>query len=54
MALINGATSLEEVIKTVKAGFFQVIRVRCTIFDVEPLALKHELNRFLGLSPLYP
>jgi hypothetical protein len=54
MALINGATSLEEVIKTVKAGFFQVIRVRCTIFDVEPLALNHEPHRFLGLSLLYP
>lgn len=54
MALINGATSLEEIIKTVKAGFFQVIRVRCIIFDVEPLALNYELYRFLGLSLLYP
>ena len=27
MAIINGATTLEEVIKTVKSGFFSVIRV---------------------------
>jgi hypothetical protein len=27
MAVINGAKSLDEVIKTVKAGFFSVIRV---------------------------
>ena len=27
MAVINGATSLDEVIKTVKAGFFSVVRV---------------------------
>jgi len=36
MAVINGATSLDEVIKTVKAGFFQVIRVS---WVVSPLSM---------------
>ena len=27
MAVINGATSLDDIIKTVKAGFFSVVRV---------------------------
>jgi peroxisomal membrane protein 2 len=35
MAIINGATTLDEVIKTVKAGFFSVIRV-CTFFYIFP------------------
>ncbi|KIM47872.1 hypothetical protein M413DRAFT_439550 [Hebeloma cylindrosporum] len=36
MAVINGATSLEEVIKTIKAGFFQVIRIS---WVVSPLSM---------------
>ncbi|KAF8167762.1 hypothetical protein B0H34DRAFT_792456 [Crassisporium funariophilum] len=36
MAVINGATSLDEVIKTVKAGFFSVIRIS---WVVSPLSL---------------
>jgi len=36
MAVINGATSVDEVIKTVKAGFFQVIRVS---WVVSPLSM---------------
>lgn len=31
MAVINGAKSVEDVIRTVKAGFFAVIRV-CPVF----------------------
>jgi hypothetical protein len=49
MAVINGATTLDEVIKTVRAGFFQVIRVQCSsLLLVEPLALKRGSRRFLG------
>jgi len=36
MAVINGATSLDEVIKTVKAGFFSVVRVS---WVVSPLSM---------------
>jgi len=36
MAVINGATSLDEVIKTVKAGFFSVVRVS---WVVTPLSM---------------
>jgi len=36
MAVINGATSLDEVIKTVKAGFFSVIRIS---WVVSPLSM---------------
>ncbi|KAH9486609.1 Peroxisomal membrane protein PMP22 [Psilocybe cubensis] len=36
MALINGATSLDEVVKTVKAGFFSVIRIS---WVVSPLSM---------------
>ncbi|KIK07439.1 hypothetical protein K443DRAFT_673354 [Laccaria amethystina LaAM-08-1] len=36
MAIINGATTLDEVIKTVKAGFFSVIRIS---WVVSPLSL---------------
>ncbi|KAF8913000.1 hypothetical protein CPB84DRAFT_1760099 [Gymnopilus junonius] len=36
MAVINGATSLDEVVKTVKAGFFSVIRIS---WVVSPLSL---------------
>lgn len=32
MAVINGAKSVDEVIKTVKAGFFSVIRVRLNVY----------------------
>jgi len=36
MAVINGATSLDEIIKTVKAGFFSVIRIS---WVVSPLSM---------------
>ncbi|KAF8898888.1 hypothetical protein BD779DRAFT_44837 [Infundibulicybe gibba] len=36
MAIINGAKSMDEVIKTVKAGFFQVIRIS---WVVSPLTM---------------
>jgi len=36
MAVINGATSLDEVIKTVRAGFFSVVRVS---WVVSPLSM---------------
>lgn len=32
MAVINGAKSLEDVVRTVKTGFFAVIRVRLALF----------------------
>lgn len=34
MAVINGAKSVDEVIKTVKAGFFSVIRVKRVLLAV--------------------
>ena len=37
MAIINGATTLEEVIKTVKSGFFSVIRV-CAFLYIRSLS----------------
>ncbi|EDR15133.1 uncharacterized protein LACBIDRAFT_300998 [Laccaria bicolor S238N-H82] len=36
MAIINGATTLDEVIKTIKGGFFAVIRIS---WIVSPLSL---------------
>jgi len=36
MAVINGATSIDEVVKTVKAGFFSVVRVS---WVVSPLSM---------------
>ncbi|PPQ67060.1 hypothetical protein CVT25_005661 [Psilocybe cyanescens] len=36
MAIINGATSLDEVVKTVRAGFFSVIRIS---WVVSPLSM---------------
>lgn len=36
MAVINGATSVEEIIKTIKAGFFSVLRVS---WVVSPLSI---------------
>jgi len=38
MAVINGAKSLEEIIRTVRAGFFAVIRV-CTILALKSCTL---------------
>ncbi|RXW19515.1 hypothetical protein EST38_g6334 [Candolleomyces aberdarensis] len=37
MAVINGATSLPEIIKTVKAGFFSVIRIQWVVSPVSLL-----------------
>jgi len=47
MAIINGATTLDEVVKTVKAGFFSVIRV-CTFLHTFQYAHQHTQIDILG------
>ncbi|KAH7912582.1 hypothetical protein BJ138DRAFT_1004139 [Hygrophoropsis aurantiaca] len=39
MAIINGAKSLEEVIRTVKGGFFSVIRVSYRLQIISPMSM---------------
>lgn len=49
MAVINGAASLDEVIKTVKAGFFSVIRVRVPCMYL--VSIQFMSPDFLGRVP---
>lgn len=49
MAIINGATSVDEIIKTVKAGFFSVIRVCSLSFHSIISSTRAYLNWFVYL-----
>ena len=51
MAVINGAKSLDEIIKTVKAGFFSVLRVCDQTTCTCVWGLKLVLADFLGRIP---
>lgn len=51
MAVINGAKSLDEIIKTVKAGFFSVLRVCDQTTCVWVSNLVYLLADFLGRIP---
>jgi hypothetical protein len=53
MAIINGAQSVDEVMKTVKAGFFSVIRVKCLLgVCVRGHSLAYFLQITWTVSPL--